>query len=358
MTDAAIMASERWECGACGEMNKGERSKCNNCGKARIDVRPHDDGGAAPRGDAASLVPDATRKRRRGWDDAEQTTKVAASAAKSSATVMERLVKNWTPNIEQLKAMSVAELQAQLKSWKVHIEPNAFTRDAMVAKALKVMHNIDECDSSLGSSGKEEYNPLAGDSVESTASMQPTTASAAPSGFTGVLPAAARSTGVSGVPVSERTRHFLCQYSANAVDEQARAALQMQPPEVQVAVMLRGPLTEASKPSSAIMSRIKDARAAQGLPPRAVASQAAAPGGVPAAANSECGVDAASDSVDRFILEYRLDQEIARRLRMEPVQVQQLVMSRGSLANCRNASSAVYGRIKDAQRTMMEQGGR
>merc|ERR1719433_2085315 len=92
--------------------------------------------------------PKVPRKRRRGWDDAEeqQRQKAALAASAASAAVMEKIVTNWKPSVAQLKAMSVAELQPLLKNWKVHIDPTGFTRDIMLARALKVIHNIVEYD--------------------------------------------------------------------------------------------------------------------------------------------------------------------------------------------------------------------
>mmetsp|Transcript_89327 Transcript_89327/g.251474 ORF Transcript_89327/g.251474 Transcript_89327/m.251474 type:complete len:158 (+) Transcript_89327:80-553(+) len=144
----------KWECPACGEMNRADRPKCNNCSKPRpvsdapADAPPRAATTAGPNGvggDAGADTAAAPRKRRRGWDsDESQSAKVASSAA--SAALIESVVKSWKPSVSQLKAMSVAELQPILKTWKVHIEPSAFNRDAMLAKALKLIHNIEEYD--------------------------------------------------------------------------------------------------------------------------------------------------------------------------------------------------------------------
>merc|ERR550532_3513882 len=54
-------------------------------------------------------------------------------------------------------------------------------------------------------------------------------------------------------------------------------------------------------------------------------------------------------AVDRFIVDNRLDDSAARLLRSERPEVQAAVIGRGSLADCRNPSSAVMGRIRDAK---------
>jgi len=51
--------------------------------------------------------------------------------------------------------------------------------------------------------------------------------------------------------------------------------------------------------------------------------------------------------VEEFISENRLDENAARALRLEPADVQQGVMERGTLVDCFNASAAVMGRIRD-----------
>merc|ERR1719373_278957 len=53
--------------------------------------------------------------------------------------------------------------------------------------------------------------------------------------------------------------------------------------------------------------------------------------------------------VDVFISENRLDDGAARALRAESPDVQEEVVSRGSLVACTNPSSAVMGRIREAR---------
>merc|ERR1740121_1133336 len=53
--------------------------------------------------------------------------------------------------------------------------------------------------------------------------------------------------------------------------------------------------------------------------------------------------------VEKFIAENRLDEMASQNLRSELPQVQQVVIARGSVADCSNPSSALIGRIRDAK---------
>merc|ERR1719188_689596 len=91
-----------WECAACGEMNRADRAKCNNCGKAKpceedgkaAATATSPQGGAegdAARATAAPEVGRPERKRRRGWNDEEEQERMKAAkvAASVSAATME-----------------------------------------------------------------------------------------------------------------------------------------------------------------------------------------------------------------------------------------------------------------------------
>eukprot|EP00931_Biecheleriopsis_adriatica_P076462 TRINITY_DN5015_c0_g1_i1.p1 TRINITY_DN5015_c0_g1~~TRINITY_DN5015_c0_g1_i1.p1 ORF type:complete len:192 (+),score=66.85 TRINITY_DN5015_c0_g1_i1:100-675(+) len=144
-----------WDCPACGECNGEKRLKCNNCGKPRPGTEACSSSSSAAAATpntaaaAAAAAPEEggaerRRKRNRGWDDwDEQAKKASAAASAKHASVMKDMVNSWKPTVEQLKAMTVAELQPLCKSWKIHIEPKEFVRDIMLAKALKVMHSIE-----------------------------------------------------------------------------------------------------------------------------------------------------------------------------------------------------------------------
>eukprot|EP00933_Yihiella_yeosuensis_P036892 TRINITY_DN30718_c0_g1_i1.p1 TRINITY_DN30718_c0_g1~~TRINITY_DN30718_c0_g1_i1.p1 ORF type:complete len:220 (+),score=62.40 TRINITY_DN30718_c0_g1_i1:180-839(+) len=152
----------RWDCPSCGENNREDRLKCHNCHKARPGTEKLTASQAASAmaamaaKSASSTETKATaegsatggdRKRRRrggGWDDWEEQAKKAASAASAAnATMMKDVINSWKPTVEQLKAMTVAELTPICKSWKIHIDPKNFMRDVMLAKALKVIHGIE-----------------------------------------------------------------------------------------------------------------------------------------------------------------------------------------------------------------------
>jgi len=63
------------------------------------------------------------------------------------------------------------------------------------------------------------------------------------------------------------------------------------------------------------------------------------------------------EEVDRFIAGNRLDDRAAQSLRMEPPEVQTVVLERGSLADSINPSAALMGRIAQAKLTATSGGG-
>lgn len=131
-----------WDCPFCGEQNGEKRLKCNNCGRPRPGTEALVDA-AIPKTETDG--PGAgRRKRTRGWDDwEEQAKKAAAKASAQNATMMKDVINSWKPTVEQLKAMTVAELQPICKSWKIFIEPKDYMRDVMLSKALRVIHGVD-----------------------------------------------------------------------------------------------------------------------------------------------------------------------------------------------------------------------
>ncbi|CAL1173429.1 unnamed protein product [Cladocopium goreaui] len=135
-----------WECPACGESNGEKRLKCNNCTRVRPGA---EELVATPTSTAPAATGDATkdesrRKRRRGWDDwEEQAKQAAAKASTQNASIMKDVINSWKPTVDQLKAMTVAELGPVCKSWKISIEPKEYMRDVMLSKALKVIHGVD-----------------------------------------------------------------------------------------------------------------------------------------------------------------------------------------------------------------------
>jgi len=162
---------------------------------------------------------------------------------------------------------------------------------------------------------------------------------------------------------------------ANAVDERAADALLGSPPYIQRAVLERGDLRDARNPSSAVLGRIKDAQAGPGVTTHARAgswgvsgcgdsswgaSRSAQPLPSVAWGNSTFGAHEqvfwqggnswnGSGDVQEFIKVNGLDDRAAEALLGCPLEVQRAVLLRGDLQDARNPSSAVLGRIRDAQ---------
>merc|ERR1719183_719278 len=95
--------------------------------------------------------------------------------------------------------------------------------------------------------------------------------------------------------------------------------------------MERGDVKDCRNPSSAILGRIKDAQKAGSF------------GGSSPRGN------ATPEDVEQFIAEGGLDDRAQDALRGCPPDVQRVVIDRGPLTDTRNPSSAVLGRIRDAQ---------
>jgi len=155
----------------------------------------------------------------------------------------------------------------------------------------------------------------------------------------------------------------------NRLDETAARNLRAEPPRVQAAVLDRGSLAECMNPSSALIGRIRDAKlqikygggplaSAGGRAPAGTAARFAPDGSmadgsqVRGCAGADLRVQpelVTPELLERFIMDNRLDDMATRNLRAEPCMVQAAVISRGSLAECLNPSSALIGRIRDAK---------
>merc|ERR1719356_721961 len=61
--------------------------------------------------------------------------------------------------------------------------------------------------------------------------------------------------------------------------------------------------------------------------------------------------------VEQFIYENSIDESASKVLMEQSYEVQQMVMARGSVADCANPSSVVMGRIRDAKRNAGGQAG-
>eukprot|EP00931_Biecheleriopsis_adriatica_P065498 TRINITY_DN40019_c0_g1_i1.p1 TRINITY_DN40019_c0_g1~~TRINITY_DN40019_c0_g1_i1.p1 ORF type:complete len:1136 (+),score=222.43 TRINITY_DN40019_c0_g1_i1:72-3479(+) len=119
----------------------------------------------------------------------------------------------------------------------------------------------------------------------------------------------------------------------NGVDEKAAEVLHDCSPEVQEMVMEKG-VAGARNPSSALLARIKEMRAAA-PPPRH--------GG-----GGSRGPDMAR-RIDDFCHSGNVDERSADKLRACPPHIQEEVLNRGGLAGTRNPSAVLLSRIRDAE---------
>mmetsp|Transcript_60018 Transcript_60018/g.152316 ORF Transcript_60018/g.152316 Transcript_60018/m.152316 type:complete len:284 (-) Transcript_60018:47-898(-) len=127
--------------------------------------------------------------------------------------------------------------------------------------------------------------------------------------------------------------------SDSGIDGPAARELLSEQPEIQFAVMQRGPVRSAANPSAALIGRIRDAK--NGI------SRGGTGQGPPAIVSAEPGKPLSD--VDRFIMENRLDLSAAASIKSEPESVQKTVILQGPLVNCRNPSGALMARIRAAR---------
>lgn len=146
----------------------------------------------------------------------------------------------------------------------------------------------------------------------------------------------------------------------NRLDDGAARNMRQQAREVQVAVIERGTLAECANPSSALMGRIKDAKAnsfGRGSSHGDYGEQKHHTQRAEIGYGRSYGQDGARAStasayttdVEEFISQNLLDDSAAQSLRSEADDVIQAVLERGGLGDCKNPSSAVMGRIRDAK---------
>mmetsp|Transcript_96666 Transcript_96666/g.298014 ORF Transcript_96666/g.298014 Transcript_96666/m.298014 type:complete len:485 (-) Transcript_96666:123-1577(-) len=134
------------------------------------------------------------------------------------------------------------------------------------------------------------------------------------------------------------------------VDSRAASALRAQAPEVQRAVLERGELTDCQNPSTALMGRIRVAHENLAFERK----RALTPGGPgDAAAGAVKEPPAASQEVEDFIRENKIDGLAARQLREADQETQEDVVARGSLSDCRNPSAVCLARIRDSKSMAM-----
>jgi len=125
------------------------------------------------------------------------------------------------------------------------------------------------------------------------------------------------------------------------LDERATTALREAEPGPQQAAITRGSLQECHNPSAALLGRLRDAQKGGG------GKGATMRGGAFGGGMSAGGL---GTQVERFLQEYPVDETAADTLRNAPPAVQQQVLARGGLEGTRNPSSALLGRLRDADK--------
>merc|ERR1719247_3982479 len=149
----------------------------------------------------------------------------------------------------------------------------------------------------------------------------------------------------------------------NPVDERAAQALQELPPNQQAHVLARGSLRDAQNPSSALLGRVRDAKkndngggkggmGGMGGMSGFGGCGMGGMGGMGGMAKSK-----GAGGVMAFVAQNGLDERAAESLMSAEPSVQQAVLARGSLADARNPSSALLGRIRDAKQALSGGGG-
>lgn len=125
----------------------------------------------------------------------------------------------------------------------------------------------------------------------------------------------------------------------NSLDDAAAEALRNAAPEIQRAVLDRGRLTGTRNPSSAVVMRIKDAKA--------TVTPSFPFAGIDL--GSHVSAEDLKKAVEDFLKTNEVDERAADSLRASAPQIQKTVLGRGDLSGARNASSALLTRIRDAK---------
>lgn len=163
--------------------------------------------------------------------------------------------------------------------------------------------------------------------------------------------------GLSADDVRDKVEAFV---EENRIDEQASHLLRLEPPESQLSILNRGGLADCANPSSAVMGRIRDAKAQRkvmnqmpgsGLAQRSSAfqQQMASHSLRQREELTGAALTELMDKVESFIADNGLDAKSSATLRGEAPEVMQVVIDRGGLSDCLNPSSAVVGRIRDTR---------
>uniref|UniRef100_A0A7S4VUT1 RRM domain-containing protein n=1 Tax=Alexandrium monilatum TaxID=311494 RepID=A0A7S4VUT1_9DINO len=138
----------------------------------------------------------------------------------------------------------------------------------------------------------------------------------------------------------------------NGIDDRAADTLRNCHPRVQEAVLDRGDLSGTRNPSSALLSRIRDAQAGppsgNGYPEREYGDYRGYQDGG-AGRGGGSGRYSLEGAVEDFIRANYVDERASEALRSATPDVQEAVLSRGDLQGTRNPSSALLARLKDIQ---------
>eukprot|EP00929_Paragymnodinium_shiwhaense_P006985 TRINITY_DN110940_c0_g1_i1.p1 TRINITY_DN110940_c0_g1~~TRINITY_DN110940_c0_g1_i1.p1 ORF type:complete len:861 (-),score=203.49 TRINITY_DN110940_c0_g1_i1:116-2698(-) len=127
-----------------------------------------------------------------------------------------------------------------------------------------------------------------------------------------------------------------------AVDDSASESLLTADPERQRFVIQRGNLASCKNPSAMIMARLKEAKAEA---PRRDAGHDGHAGGGPAGDMQD---ERMAEQVQQLIDMWAIDERAAGQLKSAPLDVQAIVLDRGGFEDARNPSAALIGRLKEA----------
>jgi len=139
--------------------------------------------------------------------------------------------------------------------------------------------------------------------------------------------------GGSGSRLEDQVEDFIVQ---NKVDDDAANALRNCPTEVQRAAIERG-VVSARNPSSALLARIRDARAAVGAPRIGGGSNRA-----PSASAVPLHI-----RIEDFLLDNQVDEHAAQALKHCPPHQQEAVLAVGDLKSARNPSAVLLSRLRE-----------
>mmetsp|Transcript_32594 Transcript_32594/g.69920 ORF Transcript_32594/g.69920 Transcript_32594/m.69920 type:complete len:191 (-) Transcript_32594:553-1125(-) len=133
----------------------------------------------------------------------------------------------------------------------------------------------------------------------------------------------------------------------SGVDDRAAATLRREDERVQRAVLERGDMADVRNPSAILMSRIRVAKG--GGRSRSVSRSKSPDVGRRRGGGGGGGGFPTMDEIDDFCDDNNLDDRAAQQLKEASGLVQQIVLDRGGLTDCRNPSAVCLARIRDAK---------